>query len=180
MYFLLSRPKNSLNCQLYTQTFVDPIKTVTDRNILLAHIRKQPGFEGFLRPKSYNVLCHAFKGGAVIMLTSHKDHCDAIIILNPTSDPIHVPLPHVTLDGLKSQRDTLKALVYRCNLRNRGQSSSSRIFAGCEQFSHKPVQEYFEDMLNWLNSNVVSLVHQVLKSVSRRMVLFILLDLTFD
>jgi hypothetical protein len=109
-----------LSSKLYSGTFTDPISIVEDRKKLLEEIRNQPGFEYFLHAKTYNVLCHASKGGPVIILTSHKDHCDAIILLNPSSEPVHVPLPTVTLELLKSQRDMLKDLLGHCNVRHRG------------------------------------------------------------
>jgi hypothetical protein len=160
-----------LSSKLYNGRFTDsPITIVEDRKILLEDIRKQPGFEYFLLPKSYNVLCHAAQGGPVIILTSHKAHCDAIILPNPTSDPVHVPLPTVTLDLLKSQRDMLTNLLRHCNVRHRGQLSSSRLFAWCEKFAHKSTQECFKDMLNWLWINVVDPVYQILKSVGENTV----------
>ncbi|KAJ6563035.1 CHAT domain-containing protein, partial [Mycena vulgaris] len=117
-----------LSSQLYNGTSVNPIETVDNKNKLLNTIRKQPGFENFLRPKSYNVLCHSSQGGPVVILTSHTDHCNGIILLNPASEPVHVALPTVTLKLLKSQREMLKGLLDRCNVRNRGQSLPSRLF----------------------------------------------------
>ncbi|KAJ7926275.1 CHAT domain-containing protein [Mycena leptocephala] len=153
-----------LSAKLYSGTFIDPISIVENREKLLEEIRNQPQFEYFLLPKSYNVLRHASQGGPVIILSSHQDLCDAIVLPNPTSDPVHVPLQNITLELLKSQRDRLKDLLRRSNVRNRGQSSSSRIFSGCENFSKKPTEECFEDILNWLWMDVVSPVYQVLKS----------------
>ncbi len=155
-----------LSSQLYGGTFTNPITITEDRNKLLKEIRKDPRFQYFLLPKPYNELCHAAQGGPVIILTSHKDHCDALILPNPTSDPVTVPLPTATLELLNKQRNTLKDLLRYCHVRNRGESSSSRLFAWREQFTHKPTKEYFEDLLNWLWLNVVDPVYQVLKSVS--------------
>jgi hypothetical protein len=108
-----------LSSKLYSGGFTDsPISIVEDRKKLLNDIRKQPGFEYFLRPKSCDVLCHAAQGGPVIILTSHEAHCDAIILPNPTSNPVHVPLSTVTLDLLKSQRVMLTDLLRYCNVRN--------------------------------------------------------------
>ncbi|KAJ7910337.1 CHAT domain-containing protein [Mycena leptocephala] len=154
----------NLSSKLYSGTFTDPIGIVEDRKKLLDEIRNQPGFEYFLLPKSYDILRHASQGGPVIILSSHRDCCDAMVLLNPASDPVHVPLQNITLDLLKSQRIMLKDLLIRSNVRNRGQSSSSRIFAGHENFSKKPTQECFEDLLNWLWTDVVSPVYRVLKS----------------
>jgi tetratricopeptide (TPR) repeat protein len=165
----------ALSSQLFSGTFTDsPINIVEDRKKLLEEIHNQPGFEYFLLPKSYNVLHHASQGGPVIILTSHKDQCDAIILPNSSSEPVHVPLQTVTLELLKSQRDMLKDLLNRCNARNRGQSSSSRLFGRREDFSMKSTQECFEDMLNWLWTHVVDPVYQVLKSVSETNGSFIL------
>jgi hypothetical protein len=159
-----------LSSKLYSGRFSDsPISIVEDRKKLLDDIRKQPGFEYFLLPRSYNVLCHAAQGGPVIILTSHRAHCDAVILCNPTSDPVHVRLSTVTLDLLISQRDMLADFLHYCNVRNRGQSSSSRLFAWCEQFAHKSTQEYFQDLLNWLWINVSGPVYAVLNSVSENM-----------
>jgi tetratricopeptide (TPR) repeat protein len=155
-----------VSSKLYSGILIDPISIVEDRKKLLGDIRNQPGFEYFLLPKSYDVLRHASQGGPVIILNSHPDCCDAIILPNPTSNPVHVPLHNVTPEVLKSHRDILKDLLHRSHVRNRGQSSSSRIFAGRENFSEKPTQECFEDMLNWLWTNVVRPVYRVLKLVS--------------
>ncbi|KAJ7818019.1 CHAT domain-containing protein [Mycena leptocephala] len=154
-----------LSSKLYSGQFAkSPISIVEDREKLLAEIRKQPGFEYFLQPKSYDFLRHAAQGGPVIILTSHKAHCDAVILPDPISNPLHVPLPYVTLDLLRSQRDTLTSLLRHCNLRNRGQSSASRLFAWCEQFAHKSTQECFQDLLSWLWINVVTPVYDCLKA----------------
>ncbi|KAJ7214278.1 CHAT domain-containing protein, partial [Mycena rebaudengoi] len=143
----------ALSSQLYSGILDNPVDIAADRNNLLAEIRKQSGFENFLRPKPYNVLCYASQVGPVVILTNHQGHCNGIIILNPTSEPVHVSLPAVTQEVLKSQGDELKELLGRCNVRNRGRSSSSRLFGHREQFSHKSVKECFEDMLNWLKTD---------------------------
>ncbi|KAJ7204893.1 CHAT domain-containing protein [Mycena rebaudengoi] len=153
----------ALSSQLYSGILDNPVDIAADRNNLLAEIRKQSGFENFLRPKPYNVLCYASQVGPVVILTNHQDHCNGIIILNPTSEPVHVSLPAVTQEVLKSQGDELKELLGRCNVRNRGQSSSSRLFGHREQFLHKSVKECFEDMLNWLKTDVVAPIYEVLK-----------------
>ncbi|KAJ7192023.1 CHAT domain-containing protein [Mycena pura] len=153
-----------LSSQLYNETASNPFKVVDYRNSLLHDIRKQPGFEYFLLPKPYNVLCHASKGGPIVILNAHPDHCDGIIILNPTSEPVHVPLLSVTLPLLKSQRDMLQKLLGHCNARTR-EASSSRLFGRPEHFFlSKTTHECFEEMLEWLWTCVVCPVYKVLKS----------------
>ncbi|KAJ7646374.1 CHAT domain-containing protein [Mycena polygramma] len=152
-----------LSLQLYQGNPVSPITIVEKRNELLRKIRGTLGFEDFLLQKPYSVLCHASQGGPVIILTSHPDQCSAIIILNPTTKPIHLALLNVTLELLKSQQSSLKQLLGRCNARNRGQSFASRLFGRPEGFSLKPVEECFKNLLTWLWINIVSPVYEVMK-----------------
>jgi hypothetical protein len=153
----------SLSLQLYSGTFTNPLIAI-DRHILLEDIRKQPGFEFFLLPKSYDHLCHASQGGPVVILSSHQDYCDGIIIPNPTSDPVHVPLPNATLQLLKSQGQTLKELLGHCNVRHRGQSLASGNFGQHEDLTQKS----FKEILDWLWLHVLNPIYQVLKLVSKK------------
>ncbi|KAJ7690404.1 hypothetical protein B0H17DRAFT_1134423 [Mycena rosella] len=105
-----------LSSEIYSGLSLDPTNLVIQRLDLLKEIRQQPGLEYFLLPKPYKALCHASQGGPVIILNSHHDHCDGIIILNPDSDPVHLPLPDGTLDMLKSQQKAFKILLGRCNV----------------------------------------------------------------
>jgi tetratricopeptide (TPR) repeat protein len=157
--------------ELYSRKSVNPLALVIERNKLLDHIRGQPGFEDFLCAKKYQALCKAAQGGPIIILSSNEDCCDGIIIPNPTSEPIHVPLPNVTLELLESQRILLKDLLRRCNVRIRGESTSTRIFNGRESFSSKATTECFTDMLLWLWTDIVSPVFESLKSVSENIIL---------
>ncbi|KAJ6580450.1 CHAT domain-containing protein [Mycena vulgaris] len=131
-----ARQLQVLSSELYSGTSSNLQDTANKRQKLLDDIRKQPGLEHFLRPKPYTVLSHASQGGPVIMLNSHQDHCDGIVILDPASDPVHVSLPNVTLALLKSQGETLRQLLTSSNL------------------------------LTWLYNNVVFPVYQTLDSVS--------------
>ncbi|KAF8207841.1 CHAT domain-containing protein [Mycena galopus ATCC 62051] len=152
-----------LSSELYSGTSANPQDIAIRRNKLLEDIRTQPGFKFFLLPKPYDVLCQASQGGPIVILNSHKDRCDAITIPNPTSEPIHIPLPNVTLEMLKSHQDKLKELLGHCSVRSRGVSASSRLFGQREGFSSKPTQECFEDLLTWLWINIVAPVYKILE-----------------
>ncbi|KAJ6548435.1 CHAT domain-containing protein [Mycena capillaripes] len=154
-----------LSSHLYSGIFTDPFSIAIQRAKLLEDIHKQPGFENFLLPKSYDALSNASQGGPVVILTSHEDQCDGIILLTTASDPVHVPLPTVTLELLNSQQELLMDLLDHCNVRNRKQASSSRLFGNAEDLS-KSTQKCFEDILNWIWTHVVNPVYQVLQSVS--------------
>ncbi|KAJ6558770.1 CHAT domain-containing protein [Mycena vulgaris] len=140
----------SISSELYSGKSTDSMQLANDRNDLLESIRIQPGLEYFLLPKPYDALRHASQGGPVVILSSHRHHCDVIIIANPTLKPIHVPLPNVTLDLLESHRAILKELLGYCNVRLRRELPSSRLFGQRERFSSKTPQECFADMLAWL------------------------------
>ncbi|KAJ6576152.1 hypothetical protein DFH09DRAFT_1031681 [Mycena vulgaris] len=118
-----------ISLQLYAETAQNPHRLGIQRDKLLAEIRTRPGFEYFLLPRPYKTLRKATENGPIIILTSHKSHCDCIILLNPGSEPLHVPLPHVTLDELEYQKTVLKHLLAKCNARSR-ESDSTRLFAG--------------------------------------------------
>jgi hypothetical protein len=152
----------NLSSKLYGEQSAQPIQIVEARNRLITSIRNQSGFEYFLLPKSYDALCRASQGGPVVILTSDQDCCNAIIILNPISEPIHVPLPNITVAELNRQRDTLRELLGRCDVRYRGEPR----FYRRECFWYKPNHECFEYLLNWLWNNIVEHVYGALKLVS--------------
>jgi hypothetical protein len=163
---LYSRDFQQLSLKLYSRAHDTSNTLVNERNTLLKEIREQPGFENFLLPKPYNVLCQASQGGPVVILNSHKTSCDGIIILNPTSEPVHVAFPMVTLELLESQRTFLKQLLGHCRVRIRGESASIRLQGYQEQFKSKTSAEHFSDMLSWLWIHIVGPVYEVLKLVS--------------
>ncbi|KAF8185221.1 CHAT domain-containing protein [Mycena galopus ATCC 62051] len=131
-----------LSSKLHSASSPDLMNTAIDLNRLLKEIRKQPGLEYFLLPMPYNILQQASQAGPVVMLNSHEDSCDGIIILCSTAQPIHVPLPQVTLQLLKSHKSLLKELLGHCGVRVRGESAATRLFGNIEGFS--PVYQALE------------------------------------
>ncbi|KAJ7900804.1 CHAT domain-containing protein, partial [Mycena leptocephala] len=153
-----------LSLALYNGTSPGSTRVALERRQLLQEIRKQPGFEYFLLPKPYQALCHASQRGPIVILNSHKDGCDAILLPNPTSDPLHVALPAVTLDLLTSQKIFVKKLLGRCSARNPEDSVSSRLLVRQEIFKSRSIEECFTDLLAWLWTNVVEPVYEMLAS----------------
>ncbi|KAJ7930712.1 CHAT domain-containing protein [Mycena leptocephala] len=154
----------TLSWELYSRTAVNPMDIAIQRKDLLDDIRSQPGLEYFLLPKPYSALCHVAQEGPIVILNSHADGCDGIIILNPTAEPVLVQLPDVTLHLLKSQQLMLRELLSHCNVRTREDSRASRLFGFQERFRSKTTKECFAEMLNWLWENIVDPVYQVLAS----------------
>ncbi|KAF8156204.1 CHAT domain-containing protein [Mycena galopus ATCC 62051] len=159
----LAQNLKKLSSELYTPTTYNRGDVAIERNVLLDKIRKRRGHQNFLLPKPYSILRDAAQGGPVVMLNGHKDGCDGIIILDPISEPVHVPLPDVTLDLLKSWQEMLKNLLGHCNVRARGESASTRLFGRPDNFTFK-TEEAFADLLAWLWENIVDPVYQVLAS----------------
>ncbi|KAJ6496864.1 CHAT domain-containing protein [Mycena vulgaris] len=141
-----------LSAELYSGTSSNPQDVANQRQKILDDIRQGPGLEHFLLPQPYKALSRASQGGPVVILNSHKNCCDGIMILTPASDPVHFFLPNVTLAMLKSQQETLRQLLIRSNVRTREESASTRLFG--------------RYLLAWLYINVVAPVYQVLESHS--------------
>ncbi|KAJ7277046.1 CHAT domain-containing protein [Mycena rebaudengoi] len=108
-----------LSIDLYSGTAEHPQRVAADRNTLINEIRNRPGLEDFLRPRPYRDLCQASLHGPIVVLNSHRDHCDSIILLNPTSAPLHLALPSVSVDHLKAQKSLLRHLIRGRNVRSR-------------------------------------------------------------
>jgi hypothetical protein len=155
-----------LSSDLYGRGSPDLCTAAIDRNTLLEDIRTQPGLEYFLLPKPYNILQQVSQVGPIVILNSHEDSCDGLIILPSIPKPIHVSFPKVTLELLKSQQAMLKELLGRCSVRVRGESASTRLFGHKEVFGAKTTKECFEDLLAWRWTHIACPVYQVLESVS--------------
>ncbi|KAJ7263842.1 CHAT domain-containing protein [Mycena rebaudengoi] len=108
-----------LSVNLYSGKAEHPQRAAADRNTLINEIRNRPGLENFLRPKPYTDLCQVSQHGPIVILNSHHDHCDSIILLNPTSDPLHIALPSVSVHLLKAQKSLLRHLIRGRNVRSR-------------------------------------------------------------
>ncbi|KAJ6556804.1 CHAT domain-containing protein [Mycena vulgaris] len=148
----------SLSSLIYSGASTNAMQLDHERKGLLATIRNQPGFGRFLLPKSYSALSSASQGGPVVILNSHPDGCDGIIIPGPTLEPIHVAFPNVTPELLEGQRAILEELFARTEVEIQGESLSS------DYLSSKGRQDFFADVLAWIWTNIVALVYQVLAS----------------
>ncbi|KAJ7775593.1 CHAT domain-containing protein [Mycena maculata] len=153
-----------ISSKLYQETTDELSSVASQRKKLLQEIRSQPGLESFLRPKTYKALAQASQGGPVVILSTYSDHSDVMIILNPTSDPVHLQFDNVSREELNAQRTILKELLRRCNVRRRGESVSTRLFGMREGFTTKTTEEGFAELLAWLWMNVVGPVYEALKS----------------
>ncbi|KAJ6580412.1 CHAT domain-containing protein [Mycena vulgaris] len=149
--------------ELYSGTATSPGDVAIARNKLLEDIRREKGYEYFLRPRPYNVLREASIGGPIVILNSDLDFCDAIIIPNSTSGPFHVQIPNVTLQDLETLQRIMKKLLRQSGIRTRGESEASRLFGREERFTSKTTEEGFKDVLSWLWTHIVVHVYRFLE-----------------
>ncbi|KAJ6529735.1 CHAT domain-containing protein [Mycena capillaripes] len=152
-----------ISSKLYGGTAKNPQRLAVDRNQLLDKIRKLDGHQGFLLPRPYSELRQASKHGPIIILNSHETQCDALILLNPDSEPVRLALQDVTLHDLEAHRTYLKDILARCNITSR-HPASTRLKGGREASDSKPIQERFRDLLAWIWTHIVEHIYKVLKS----------------
>lgn len=67
------------------------------REKIIKQVRKIPGFELFLRPKTFDKLTPAAYEGPVAIINIHKLRCGALVLiphnsLHPTASIVHIPL----------------------------------------------------------------------------------------
>ncbi|KAJ7272505.1 CHAT domain-containing protein, partial [Mycena rebaudengoi] len=127
-------------------------------NTLINEIRNHPGLENFLRPKPYTDLCQASQHGPIVVLNSHQDHCDSIILLNPTSDPFLLPLPSVSVNHLKAQKSLLRHLIRGRNVRSR-ELPQARL-----RMYQEGIEVGKDGYLSWVWTCIVQPIYAVLNS----------------
>ncbi|KAJ7928276.1 CHAT domain-containing protein [Mycena leptocephala] len=84
-------------------------KVETERQRLLEKIRQQPGLQKYLCPKDWRDLRQVSKDGPVVILNSHRDSCDAIL-LHSGSEPIRIKLEDI-LQELGDKKKSLHQLL---------------------------------------------------------------------
>ncbi|PPR03814.1 hypothetical protein CVT26_000990 [Gymnopilus dilepis] len=93
----------SLEAEMYNQ-----LRLTKKRKQLLEDIREIPGFESFLCPKACADLMRAVPNdGAVVIINSDDDRCDAIILVAGRKEPTYIPLDKFPHDRAKALADGL-------------------------------------------------------------------------
>ncbi|KAJ7774149.1 CHAT domain-containing protein, partial [Mycena maculata] len=148
---------HNLSVELYSGTTENPQRVAAQRHALIRTIRQLPGLENFLLPRPYTDLCHVSQWGPIIILNSHPDHCDTIILFNPASDPLHIRL-NVSVVSLKAQKSLLKDLIQGRIARSR-ESQISRMKGGREG-----LERGIEGLLVWIWTSVVKPIYTALEA----------------
>ena len=98
---------------------------------LVDEIRKIPGFEGFLRAKTFHQLAPAAHEGPVVILNISNSHCDALVLIAEDSaerhvSAINIPLEYFSHEKGKSLFRNLTELLSSAGVRERNDRKSNR------------------------------------------------------
>jgi len=105
------------------------------RSELLEKIRKLPGFEYFLRPHPASYfLDNLPDDGPIILINAHEERCDAIALIKGRREPLHVPLPEITLEQVTGLQKKLQLCVGLNCLRTCGHPHRDIGLAGTMNF----------------------------------------------
>ncbi|KAJ7827433.1 CHAT domain-containing protein [Mycena leptocephala] len=128
-------------------------KVETERQRLLEKIRQQPGLQKYLCPKDWRDLRQVSKDGPVVILNSHRDSCDAIL-LHSGSEPIRIKLEDI-LQELGDKKKSIHQLLTKDQNRD---GHREEIPGSAELIPD------FKSILIWLWDKIVSPIYTELKS----------------
>ncbi|MDG4767425.1 CHAT domain-containing protein [Solwaraspora sp. WMMD406] len=93
-------------------TAADRRRLATRWDALIAQVRALPGFEKLFAPVSYDELRRAADRGPVAVVNVSRFGCHALLV-TAASEPLVVPLPALTFDGVLEQAELLLGAVAR-------------------------------------------------------------------
>ncbi|KAG8917539.1 hypothetical protein FRC02_003053 [Tulasnella sp. 418] len=129
-------------------------QTAASWSAVVAKIQLLDGFENFLQPPKFGMLQRGLLSGPIILVNISQQRCDAIV-MQPTGDPVLVPLPelqHTYVQELSIQyTGTLVGL--------------RRLAAGSEADSGKSARKRLCAILEALWENIVYLVVDQLQQI---------------
>jgi hypothetical protein len=136
-------------------------------------VQKLPDFADFMCPKSIASLRQAAVSGTIVILLASKSKCSALIV-TPSEDVHHVPLPGMNLQAVKLYSDLPRALTRDFDvvkiLDARGSSEKSldqsdlegRLFASREDRTNMSSDDIFRRNLADMWKTIVKPVFDVL------------------
>ncbi|KAG9083871.1 hypothetical protein FRC06_004337 [Ceratobasidium sp. 370] len=81
--------------------------------------RGVPGFEDFLKPKTFSQLAAAARYGPVVVVNVHKNRCDALALL-VYGETVHIPIPSYSYDKATRAYTEWMGNLKLYNMRERG------------------------------------------------------------
>ena len=127
-------------------------------------VRKLPGFEGFLRAKTFSQLSHVAHEGPVVILNVSDSRSDALVLAEDESEDKHVsvvsiPLTRFSYETGRKLREKLTELLTLAGFRDRGETrKTGRVFSGGGN-----IKAAFQKILRILWLDVVQPVIDTLK-----------------
>ncbi|VDB91738.1 unnamed protein product [Peniophora sp. CBMAI 1063] len=102
-----------------------------DYDDLLRNIRRQEGFEDFLRPAKINSLLTSIEhlDGPVVFINVHSSSCDALVLF-PNGGIEHIGLPKLSESRAQGLRSTWTEFLRSSGLRVRGVIPAGRLVKG--------------------------------------------------
>jgi hypothetical protein len=105
--------KMSLEKEAHTQ-----LNLAMEWNDLLHTIRTLPGFHNFLQPSPCSTLIHNLPdSGPIVVINVHHSRCDAIAVLAGLNEPLHIPLPELSLEKAKAYQQDFMAHLQQHQVR---------------------------------------------------------------
>ena len=90
---------------------VDYHKLAHEREQLLKQIRRLPGFERFLLPKTLSQLLPAANQGPTVMLNVSKLQCDALVLVPGVDHILHVPLDSLSFETARAWHELFQLAI---------------------------------------------------------------------
>ncbi|KZT64229.1 hypothetical protein DAEQUDRAFT_769885 [Daedalea quercina L-15889] len=78
---------------------------------LVAQAREIPGFENFLRPRSFPQIMEALHCSPVVVVNASQKRCDALVLMEGLDGVVHIPLESLTFDRAQHLRKGLIRLL---------------------------------------------------------------------
>ncbi|KAF9460594.1 CHAT domain-containing protein [Collybia nuda] len=128
-----------------------------ERQLVVSEIRQQPGFGEFLLAPKYSKLCQAAEFGPVILLNHIGSIADAIIILSPSTPPVHLALSKVTLLGLNECIEKLKNVA-----KDISKHSQAVRFGRAHRFGGVSSGQTLDSVSSWIWDNIVEPIFNVI------------------
>jgi hypothetical protein len=99
---------------------------------LIDEIRGIPGFEGFLRAKSFSQLAPAAHEGPVVILNVNKARCDALVLISDDTaernvSAINIPLERFSHEKSQKMYQTMTDLLSSAGVRERNDRKTGRV-----------------------------------------------------
>ncbi|PPR03815.1 hypothetical protein CVT26_000991 [Gymnopilus dilepis] len=144
------------------------VKLAKERDALLSEVRNIPGFENFLKPRSYKDLMSKLPlEGCVVILNADTERCDAIALMAGHEEPMHIPLKKFTYTRAKRLAEGLRRYLFSRRLRSRYSDSEIEVEARAIAPARLGARINVHELLATLWNDLVQPILQALPLIER-------------